>query len=129
MDLSVPGGSSVSFQPIFSGSLQMKAGESISRTVNIQNNGTRTFRYSLNTSGGSGDLWSNSTNGLQMRIQKNGVDVYTGTLQMSDRELGQLSRGGQDTLVITVSLPATAGNAYQLLSTTVSYNFTAVAVP
>jgi hypothetical protein len=129
MDLSVPGGNSISFQPIFSGVLEMKAGETITRTVNIQNNGTRTFRYYLSTSGGNGLLWTDPGNGLQMRVQKNGTDVYAGPLEMPDQQIGQLARGGQDTLVITVSLPATAGNAYQGLSTGVSYNFTAVAVP
>ena len=129
MDLSVPGGSSVSFQPIFSGTLAMKAGESVTRTVNIQNNGSRTFRYYLNTTGGTGILWSDTANGLQMTVKKNGANVYVGPLEMSDQLIGQLARGGQDTLQITVSLPSSSGNAFQGLSTTVSYNFTAVTVP
>jgi hypothetical protein len=128
MDLSVPGGSAVNIQPIFSGALDFKAGDSQTRTVNVQNNGTRTFRYFMGTSGGSGALWTDTVNGLQMVVTKNGTEVYRGPLNMADQQIGQLSRGGQDTLVITVSLPSTAGNSYQGLSTSVSYNFTAVIV-
>jgi len=129
MDLSVRGGSSLNSQPIFSGALEFKAGECQSRTVNVQNNGSRAFRYYLNTSGGSTALWTDGTSGLQMTVSKNGAGVYTGPLAMPDQLLGQLARGGQDTLVISVCLPGTTGNAYQGLSTSVSYNFTAVAVP
>ena len=129
MDLSVQGGSSVSFQPIFSGAVEFKAGVTQTRTVNIQNNGSREFRYYLNTSGGSGLLWTDTTNGLQLSVSRNGVVVYSGPLSMADQQLGQLARGGQDTLVIGVTLPSTADNRYQGLTTTMSYNFTAVAVP
>ncbi len=129
MDLSVPGGSSFSFQPIFSGALEFDAGESQSRTVSIQNNGTRTFQYYLGTSGGTGALWTDAVNGRHMVVTRNGSEAYRGTLQMPDQLLGQLARGGQDTLVVTVYLPSSAGNSYQGLSTTVSYKFTAVTLP
>ena len=127
MDLTVVGGSSTNSQPIFSGALEFKAGETQSRTVNVQNNGTRDFRYYVGTSGGTGVLWTDAVNGIQMSITRNGTLVYSGRLAMADQQLGQLSRGGQDVLVITVWLPTTAGNSYQSQSTTVTYNFTAVA--
>jgi hypothetical protein len=129
LDLTVPGGSSVSLVPIFSGTLQMGAGDSVVRTLSVQNNGARTFRYYLNTSGGAGPLWTDPTNGLQMVITRNGTEVYRGSLSMPDQLLGELARGGQDSLVLTVSLPATAGNTFQGLSTTIAFNFTAVTVP
>lgn len=128
MDLSVPGGSGRSFQPIFSGTFDLKAGDTATRTVHVQNNGSRTFNYFLNTSGGTGLLWTDTTNGLQMVISRNGTEVYRGPLSMSDRQIGQVARGGQDTVTITVSLPTGAGNTFQGLTTTVSYNFTAVAL-
>lgn len=128
MDLSLPGGVPLSIQPIFSGVLQFRAGQAQTRTVNVQNNGTRAFRYSVGTAGGSGPLWTDTAGGLQMVIAKNGAEVYRGPLSMADQHIGQLARGGQDTLVITVFLPSSAGNAFQGLTTTVSFTFTATAV-
>ena len=107
----------------------MGAGDSTNRSLQVQNNGTVAFEYRLATSGGSGPLWADSMNGLQMVVQRNGVTVYRGPLQTGDQVIGRLSQAQHDDLVIQVSLPLTAGNSFQRLSTTVSFDFTSVSLP
>jgi hypothetical protein len=129
LDLSLPRSSSSSFVPIFSGTLSMRAGDSVTKTLQVQNNGTVAFEYRLATSGGTGALWTDATNGLQIVVTRNGTEVYRGSLQMAQQVIGQVARGGQDELSIQVSLPSTAGNSFQRLSTTVSFDFTSVGLP
>ncbi|HEU5318670.1 MAG TPA: hypothetical protein VFX49_21330 [Chloroflexota bacterium] len=131
MDLSVPGGGAGAAQAIFAeaSACEFRPSDDIWKQVYVQNNGTRSIEYSLGTSGGSGLLWTDTTNGLQLEVKKNGAVIYAGSLSMADRVIGQLARGGQDELLMKVFLPATAGNAYQGLSTTITFNFTTVVLP
>jgi len=131
LDLSVPGGGAGGSQPIFAEASACKFGpdDDFTKSVYIQNNGTQTISYYLGTSGGTGPLWTDSTNGFQLSVTRNGVAVYNGPLQMPDQLFGQLARGGQDGVLFRVYLPVTAGNAYQGLSTTIAFNFTTTVVP
>jgi hypothetical protein len=131
LDLSVPGGAPGGAQAIFAeaNSCQLRPSDDIWKQVYVQNNATQRIEYSLGTSGGSGVLWTDAVHGLQLEVKKNGAVVYAGALNMADQVIGQLSRGGQDELLMRVYLPQTAGNTYQNRSTTITFNFTTVVLP
>lgn len=108
----------------------MAPGDSVTRTVNIYNSGNLAFRtYYLSTSsdGAATALWSDATNGLQLRVRRGSAVLYDGPINVSSRDMQMaLGPGGVDTLEITVSLPATAPNSMQALSQSVTFTWTAV---
>ena len=123
-------------------------GDSMTRAVNLSNNGTSALSsISLgSTSTASNALVTDATNGLQLSVKACsvayiGVGTTTPTCSGTERSLysgaavvassaltglSSMNAGGTDYLVFTVSLPTTAGNAFQGLSAPLSITFTGV---
>ena len=126
-------------------------GDTIQRSVDLSNSGSLNLAsITLGiTASPSSTLDTDATNGLQTTIQSCSVawteagPPYTYTCSgtkttvltstaVSSLEgsasgltpLSSLSAGGTDHLVVTLTLPTTAPNAFQNLSSTLSYNFT-----
>ena len=141
------------------GSLALNAGgfvpgDSISRSVDLANNGTAPFgSIGLNTvsTGAANALTTNTTHGLKLSVQScsvawtkttaaNGAAQYactggtTKTLVTSMPAVGNfglptpasLATGGVDHLVVTLALPTSAGDDFQGLSSALSLTFTGV---
>jgi spore coat-associated protein N len=126
-------------------------GDTIQRSVDLLNNGSLDFgSVMLTTSANPSSLLdTDATNGLQMTIEKcstawteagtSPAFTYTcggtTTTVLSSRAvvganlslsgLSSLTAGGSDKLRVTLTLPASAGNTFQNLSSTLSYGFTA----
>ena len=126
------------------------AGDTMQRSVTLSNTGTIDLSgVTLTTTASPSSLLdTDATDGLQMVIEKCSVAwteggsapgyTYTcggstttvlasravigATLALSS--LASLTAGGADNLRITLTLPSTAGNTFQGLSSTVSYAFT-----
>ena len=123
-------------------------GDSMTRAVNLSNNGTSALSsISLNSSStASNALVTDATNGLQLTIKAcsvayTGVGTTTPTCSGTERTvatgqavqtnsvlsgMASMNPGGTDYLVLTVSLPASAGNTFQNLSAPLSITFTGV---
>jgi hypothetical protein len=123
-------------------------GDSMSRAVNLSNNGTSALSsISLGSSSTASNLLvTDTTNGLQLSVKACSV-AYTGvattapTCSGTERTLysgaavttnsaltglNSMNAGGTDYLVFTVSLPTSAGNTFQGLSAPLSITFTGV---
>jgi hypothetical protein len=106
----------------------MVPGSSVVRTIVTTNTGNTPFTYAVTTapSGPVTALWSDTVDGLRLRIRRGGVTLYDGSIQVSGLDLGvTLGVGQVDTLEMTVSLRNTAGNDKQGLSQTVIFTWTA----
>jgi hypothetical protein len=121
-------------QSMFSGggvSGHLNPGQSVSNTITLTNAGTMAFRYSLSTQGGSGILWSDRTNGLQLEVRRvaDGTLLYNGSMAATqDVPLGTMEPGQQTELELRVRLPETAGNQFQSQSMTCDFVWTAVSL-
>jgi hypothetical protein len=146
INLAVPGG----FKTVPVATTDFFPGDSLSRAVNLQNDGdVGLSSVSLATTASpSSALVTDRVNGLQLTLRScskawtesrppaaptytcGGTErtVYAGPV-MSTQTLGDpasLNPGGTDKLVFTISLPASAGNEMQGASATVSLAFTGV---
>lgn len=126
-------------------------GDSISRGINLVNDGTVALgglSVASTVTTASNLLTTDATNGLQLSVKGCNVawtqggtaqaptytcsgterTVLTGALANSATLTGpaSLAAGGVDYLVFTVSLPTTAGNAFQGLNAGLSLTFTGV---
>lgn len=123
-------------------------GDSMTRAVNLSNNGTSALSsISLaSSSTASNALVTDTSNGLQLTIKEcsvayTGVGTTTPTCSGTERivlngpavetnstlsGMASTNPGGTDYLVMTVSLPASAGNTFQNLSAPLSITFTGV---
>jgi hypothetical protein len=116
-------------------------GDSVTQAVDLTNRGTSALgSVTLTTTAtGSSVLTTNATDGLQLTLKScavawsaanvcsSGETVLSTGAAVSDRTLAgpaALNPGGTDYLAFTVSLPTTAGNAFQGQSTTLSLTFT-----
>ena len=123
-------------------------GDSMTRAVNLSNNGTSALSsIQLNSSStASNALVTDTTNGLQLSLKACSV-AYTGvgttapTCSGTERTvvsgaavvtnsvlsgMSSMNPGGTDYLLLTVSLPTSAGNTFQNLSAPLSITFTGV---
>jgi spore coat-associated protein N len=126
-------------------------GDTIQRSVDLLNSGSMDFAsVTLTTSASPSSLLdTDATNGLQMTIDRcstawteaGTAPAYTYTCSgttstvLSTRavigsnlalaNLASLTGGATDKLRVTLTLPSTAGNTFQNLSSTVTYAFTA----
>lgn len=106
----------------------MLPGSSVVRTVTTTNVGTLPFTYTVtaSASGGVTPLWSDTLNGLRLRIRRGVATLYDGSIQVTGLDLGATLNPGQtDTLELTVYLPTTAGNDMQALAQTILFSWTA----
>lgn len=132
------------------GASNIVPGDTIQRQVTLSDTGTTNLSsISLTTSAATSTLLdSDTTNGLQMSIQScptawtesGTAPAYTYTCSGSATTvlvsrpvigsninlpgLNSLNAGGVDNLVVTLSLPTTAGNTFQGLSDQLSFSFT-----
>ncbi|HLQ34718.1 MAG TPA: hypothetical protein VK457_18690 [Chloroflexota bacterium] len=116
-------------------------GDSWSYNLVVRNEGTADFAYSLTTNptvtSGLDDPASfglSPAAGLRFSVSRCssgfttcGTTLYDGPVQVQGQALGQLPKGADDYLRLTVRLLATSGNEFQQLSSLV--NLTWVAVP
>ena len=133
------------------GATNIAPGDTIQRAVDITNAGTIDFAsVSLTTNATATSLLdTDATNGLQMVVDKCSVawteagiaPAYTYTCSGTTTSvvasravigaalplgaLASLTNGGTDHLHVTLTLPATAGNTFQGLTSTVQYTFNA----
>ena len=123
-------------------------GDTMSRAVNLSNNGTSPLSsISLaSSSTASNALVTDAINGLQLSIKAcsvpySGVTTTSPTCSGTERTvltgaavqtnsvlsgMASMNAGGTDYLLMTVSLPASAGNTFQNLSAPLSITFTGV---
>lgn len=149
IDLGVPGGPKT-IPVTTSGFLP---GDSLTRAINLANDGNVALSSVAlaTTATSSNALVTDAVNGLQLTLEqcsrawtKGGTtDLPTYTCGGTQRTLysgpvlstdalpspRSLAPGGTDNMVFTLSLPTTAGNDMQRLSTTVSIAFTAFQAP
>ena len=144
INLAQPGGS-VAIPANVSGFVP---GDSMTRAVNLTNNGTSALSTITlgSSSTASNALVTDAVNGLQLTVKACSV-AYTGvtttspTCSGTERSLyagpavttssvlsglNSVNAGGTDYLVFTVSLPTSAGNTFQNLSAPLSITFTGV---
>jgi camelysin-like metallo-endopeptidase len=133
------------------GSLSLSAtnfvpGDSLSRTVDLTNDGTSAFSsLSLNSTASASNLLStDTTNGLQLGVQSCSVTwtktatgsytcsgttktmVATGPAVATNSVLAgpaSVVAGGVDHLMVTLSLPSSAGNSFQGLTNSLAVSF------
>ncbi|WNV76724.1 TasA family protein [Geodermatophilus sp. DSM 44513] len=123
-------------------------GDSIARTVTLENNGTSALSsVSLGVTAGSATvLTGDQVNGLQLALTActvpwteaagpthtcagNQRAITTAGAVVGDHALdapASLEPGGADHLLVTLTLPTTAGNAFQGQSTTLTLTFAGV---
>ena len=112
----------------FSSNVGLVPGSGEVRQIHLTNTGTLTASYTLSTVGGSGLLWDDHMNGLQMAVVNGATPVYRGPLAATDLPLDLVLEPGQSAdLTLTIALPPNAGNQYQDRSTTVAFVLTATA--
>jgi hypothetical protein len=123
-------------------------GDSMSRAVNLSNNGTSALSsIQLNSSSTASNLLvTDAINGLQLSVKActvpyTAVATTSPTCSGTERSvisgpavesntalsgLASMNPGGTDYLLLTVSLPTSAGNTFQNLSAPLSITFTGV---
>ena len=125
-------------------------GDSVEKFATLSNTGNSDFNTisqstALATGATSNLLTSDATNGLQLTIEScstawtvvaNGVDTCTGSVSVLAKgamlgtgkalaNLASVTAGSADHLKITTTLPTTADNSFQGLTTTVGFTFDA----
>jgi len=107
----------------------MWPGACATQNVNVFNAGRLGFTtYTLSTAAASSPtaLWSDSTNGLQLRVRRGTTVVYDGPISVANLALGaSMAPGDIDLLELRICLPVGTGNAVQGQSQTVSMTWTA----
>lgn len=112
----------------------MVPGDSITRTVEVQNSGTADFTYTITASdenAPSNALWTDLTNGLQITAADGSTQLYSGPIsQLTQVSTGvTLGPGAAQTLTFTVSLPTSADNSLQGLSDSILITLKATQLP
>jgi hypothetical protein len=126
------------------------AGDSLSRAVDLNNNGSSPLASVTlaSTASASTLLTSDTTSGLQLAVTSCPVawtqggtaaaptyacsgsvtSLYSGPAVMSNAltAVSSLNAGGADHLLLTLALPTTAGNDFEGLSSTLDLTFTGV---
>jgi hypothetical protein len=107
----------------------MRPGACLTQNVTVVNAGRLAFStYTLSTAAADGPtmLWTDSVDGLQLRVRRAGTVLYDGPVAVSNLDLGAgLQLGERDSLELRVCLPAAAGNAAQGQSQAVTITWTA----
>ena len=79
--------------------------------------------YGLQVKGGSGPLWTDQVNGLQLNITRlaDNLVLYHGPLAATTGPIGQLAPGEQVLLDVEVWLPKAADNQFQSQAVSVDF--------
>lgn len=102
-------------------------GDTANRTVTITNSGNVAFTYSGAVSASASTLlWTDTTNGLQVTVQRGATVLYTGALKnLALAASGTIAVAGTDALTFAFSLPVSAGNTFQSLTQDFTITYTA----
>ena len=108
-------------------------GDSMVRTISVQNSGSLAFRYTVSaTATASTLLWTDPSDGLQLLVETTGgAALYAGPVSGLAAMAGPttLAPGTTETLRYTFSFPATAPNGFQGLLQDLTLVFDAVEFP
>jgi hypothetical protein len=108
-------------------------GDSLTRTLTVQNAGSLAFRYTVSvTQTTSTLLWTDPTDGLQLTVRTGGGTVlYAGPLSGLGSLAGPtiLAPGTTELLSYTVAFPGTASNSFQGLTQDLTLVFDAIQYP
>jgi hypothetical protein len=108
-------------------------GDSVDRTITVQNGGSLAFRYTVSASQTASTLlWTDPTDGLQLTVRTSGGTVlYAGPVSGLGLLAGPgtLAPGTSETLRYTFDFPDGAPNAFQGLVQDVALVFDAVEFP
>jgi outer membrane biosynthesis protein TonB len=108
-------------------------GDSMSRTITVQNSGSLAFRYTVSaTQTASTLLWTDPTDGLQLTVRTaGGTLLYAGPLAGLGYLAGPttLAPGTSELLSYTVAFPGTAANTFQGLTQDLTLVFDAIQFP
>jgi hypothetical protein len=108
-------------------------GDTIARTITVQNTGTLTFRYTVSASQTANTaLWTDPTNGLQLTVaDSGGLVLYSGPLSGLGFLSGPaiLAPGDTELLRYTFAFPASASDAFQRLVQDLTLVFSATQFP
>ncbi|MDF2651506.1 MAG: hypothetical protein K0Q73_7311 [Paenibacillus sp.] len=108
-------------------------GDTITRTIDVQNTGTVSFTYKITNSSSTNTLlWTNKTNGLQLDIKQGAATYYTGPISDLNVNIApdlNLTASSTHTLTFTISFPVLADNTFQQLSETIAFTFSATQLP
>lgn len=126
-----PAGSGGTFgsTAFFSNPAPFSPGGAEVRRLQLSNTGTLSASYAISVLDGSGLLYSDPVDGLQLSVAHDGATVYSGPLAVTDVPIDLVLAPGQSAaMTLTVWLPTAAGNSFQNLSTTVTFVCTATQV-
>ena len=108
-------------------------GDSLARTITVQNTGSLAFRYTVSaTQTASTLLWTDTLDGLQLTVRTaGGAVLYAGPLSGLGSLAGPtiLAPGTTERLSYTVDFPATASNVFQGLTQDLTLVFDAIEFP
>ncbi|MCH8207627.1 MAG: hypothetical protein IIA62_00980 [Nitrospinae bacterium] len=96
-------------------------GDSATRSVTVENTGSVPFTYVISASNEGGPpsaLWQDKDDGLQVVVSDENGQIYSGPIKDLDEISAGVEVAAGDTHVLTyvLSLPNSAGNAFQGLS-------------
>lgn len=109
-------------------------GDTITRSVTVQNSGSAPFTYMITASSASGPetvLWKNKVKGIQVAVSGDGGPFYSGPISTL---IGVPSGivvpgGGTEVLTYVFSLPNSAGNAFQGQNQGIEIRYDATQLP
>jgi hypothetical protein len=101
----------------------MVPGDSSHGSLTLSNVGSLVLDYGLQVKGGSGPLWTDQVNGLQLKITRlaDNLVLYHGPLAATTGPIGQLAPGEQVLLDVEVRLPKAADNQFQSQAVSVDF--------
>lgn len=106
-------------------------GDSITRSVTVQNTGSVPFTYTITASSEGASqsaLWKNKVYGLQVYVSGANGLIFSGPI----KDLAGISTGavvpasGTEVLLYVISLPQSSGNAFQGLNQGIGFTYDAV---
>ncbi len=109
-------------------------GDTITRSVTVQNGGSAPFTYMITASSVGGPetvLWKNKNKGIQVAVSGNGGLIYNGPISdLLAVPSGIVVPGGNTELLTYVfSLPNSAGNAFQGQNQGIEIRYDATQLP
>lgn len=109
-------------------------GDTITRSVTVQNGGSAPFTYMITASSVGGPetvLWKNKVKGIQVAVSGGGGPIYSGPISGLQGVPTGITVPGGNTEVLTYvfSLPNSAGNAFQGQSQGIEIRYDAKQLP
>ena len=103
----------------------MRPGDTVQGSVSIKNDGTLSGDFTLTTSAVDSDAANKLSEELNVSISEDGTEIYDGPLADADLDLGSWAAGEQHSYSFDVTLPSTAGDAYQGDDSSVTFDWDA----